>query len=1350
MVDDGIDQTMTAGSDKGHQGDGVTTNGGSGDATAAAGTKGDFGFSTDDADVLGEEGIISFNMGDDDGDDDDMADLFSFGAVAQASASSSSNNPISESDKIDYSAAMASVMPLPRTRAIIDDEGADGDGDNDSHRSDDSFLEMLEQQKNVMTFDILAGVTKRFRSSGANAKNGDERGDGNAVDGDDSNKGAPSAKSNAENNDDDDDDKATTEFKMEDQQEILDWLDEDESSKLSEELLDFNPPTRQKVTSVFDANRKKKAEAQIPEFKSLEDAVTASVSSTKQIRKLLKKEKFNFKASLRPNLWCQLIMGKSLEDVASSKEVVTYQQWESKEKPRQEELDPKVTDWVKAQSKSLSNRIADVTKGDPNLCGEAVCSVLLHQVSLKRKANLVLDETDTSQQLIDPILPPVVATLLSAGIAKPIAALLLKHISASTLPLLSLTTEERAAACQPIQRDFYLMAVYHLPLLCLHLDRHMPTWYEWTSSSVNAIPASWMCSNFCGDSDTPVVESKRLIHLWDAMLSSDNPCLHCFLILALLESKAEQLLLLTGTELQTAFKAMVDFKEDTSIVDGFAIEAGNNDAKETIEWVQDWVQRATSLWEATPLSIVESFGELPATIVAEATAKRREDFLEHEKQQQEAKAKAEQDALDAEKEKKAEEARIRLTRLRLVAYYRQYNPGKENNIEKIMKTYEGRYEVLDAKLKAKYGVSFNPALKPKPQPKSTNGLLSSMNQNITSRRKQFFSGKRREDEAFVVPESEKVASAVSTISASEVLRVTCWSKEANAASMRLISSGSGDSDGGGDGDSSSNNNGTGASSFADERVPLKYYLVDCRPEQAAQDQGRFPTAVALSPEIFLDADLLQQREEMIEPLRGTVHIVIMGEGYKTLPELYGQKMSQGLHEYVKEDESRNNLCALFFVKKGFPFVSIMEGGFAAAHAWLCRDGARFHLRASNVLTDYQPEVSLFGQFESLHQEQMAMQNASAKEKTQRAIQNLFDSSMVAITKGTKRFDNRAPETADRTESRPAAQKSMVSTFFRQSGDANNNDTKLKDDDKNSGNETPATTVVVPQDAASSEEKKSSGIPGANAFRNTFLSRTGLAKTESERSLEIESVEFGEDGDTSNPKPKPAAEAAPTVKLPTVNAFGNMFKATHDTESNAASATTSAPSKPRTFGGLGAALNSSMMGTQMKTAAIPINPFARFGKGAATAAPAPATNGAASSNTIATTSMANRFAGFNQLRKNTMARVRNTAATVEKQAKAATPAAAPVAAAAATTSSADTPSAAPATTETTETQDLATSPNNGTGATVNSEEPEETASEKTTDSVVENSKSDEQSETVVDTKEDDDDANEPKMASIALV
>ena len=88
------------------------------------------------------------------------------------------------------------------------------------------------------------------------------------------------------------------------------------------------------------------------------------------------------------------------------------------------------------------------------------------------------------------------------------------------------------------------------------------------------------------------------------------------------------------------------------------------------------------------------------------------------------------------------------------------------------------------------------------------------------------------------------------------------------------------------------------------------------------------------------------------------------------------------------DDTRTSKCALFFINEGFPYVSIVEGGFAAAYSWLQQS---FPSLESSVVTDISRSLS-------------SSSIDSTTDKTSRTVQKLLDRSMVALTLGEQKIE----------------------------------------------------------------------------------------------------------------------------------------------------------------------------------------------------------------------------------------------------------------------------------------------------------------------------------------------------------
>ena len=56
----------------------------------------------------------------------------------------------------------------------------------------------------------------------------------------------------------------------------------------------------------------------------------------------------------------------------------------------------------------------------------------------------------------------------------------------------------------------------------------------------------------------------------------------------------------------------------------------------------------------------------------------------------------------------------------------------------------------------------------------------------------------------------------------------------------------------------------------------------------------------------MDPDKIQEKVEMFESLRGSVHICIMGEGFSSLSTLYGHPLDKNEEKLLNDDKSRTS------------------------------------------------------------------------------------------------------------------------------------------------------------------------------------------------------------------------------------------------------------------------------------------------------------------------------------------------------------------------------------------------------------------------------------------------------------
>lgn len=135
---------------------------------------------------------------------------------------------------------------------------------------------------------------------------------------------------------------------------------------------------------------------------------------------------------------------------------------------------------------------------------------------------------------------------------------MLSHIVPQFMPILALTLKEREQAAFVLHRQFYLLACYHLPLLVLNLNRHLPDWYKGPPDGL--LPQSYLISHLAGDCGGAFMNPRRLQCLWDLILTSSNNSLRFFLVMSILETNSDQLLLLTGDALNEELKQVIFHK----------------------------------------------------------------------------------------------------------------------------------------------------------------------------------------------------------------------------------------------------------------------------------------------------------------------------------------------------------------------------------------------------------------------------------------------------------------------------------------------------------------------------------------------------------------------------------------------------------------------------------------------------------------------------------------------------------------------------------------------------------------------------------------------------------------------
>ncbi|GBG26437.1 MAGUK p55 subfamily member 6 [Hondaea fermentalgiana] len=230
---------------------------------------------------------------------------------------------------------------------------------------------------------------------------------------------------------------------------------------------------------------------------------------------------------------------------------------------------------------------------------------------------------------------------------------------------------------------------------------------------------------------------------------------------------------------------------------------------------------------------------------------------------------------------------------RIEAYYLKYNPGKERDAQRISRIYSHREPVLLEELAVKY------------------------DDHITG-------------DPFVMP----LSAFCLPVAGDDVVRQVCF-REHHVSTPSSAAAGAG----------SGNKSAISGEAGAGGR---KVFVVDCRPRQVIERTGRFPTAFVLDPADLGDEEKRKSLEETFAPMRGDMHICILGSGTDALVADFNPRRAR----YKREiDRRRVDRCAVYFIELGFPLVGVVDGGFLACYRALRRLGYHLEDALINVPAD---------------------------------------------------------------------------------------------------------------------------------------------------------------------------------------------------------------------------------------------------------------------------------------------------------------------------------------------------------------------------------------------------------------
>jgi len=113
-----------------------------------------------------------------------------------------------------------------------------------------------------------------------------------------------------------------------------------------------------------------------------------------------------------------------------------------------------------------------------------------------------------------------------------------------------------------------------------------------------------------------------------------------------------------------------------------------------------------------------------------------------------------------------------------------------------------------------------------------------------------------------------------------------------------------------------------------KRAPLTLIVIDIRTEKE-HNQGVFPNSMLLDPEAYENTEVMMDFPDQFIEMRGLVHICLLGTKEFKASSFDLQEANLDEEQDIVQNMTENLLQA--FLMKGFPYISLVDGGFLKCH-----------------------------------------------------------------------------------------------------------------------------------------------------------------------------------------------------------------------------------------------------------------------------------------------------------------------------------------------------------------------------------------------------------------------------------